>query len=161
MEICIDALSRECSAEGEVICSNEYETGIVIIFSWKSWMIGTPLSLKYACYIVCETTYQEHDVEEDMSNCTTELVEMCKTDELGQVLYSMSKTYFFRWCSTNMFSFRSGVIMCPRKTVKWFNRKPLNLHPRLHVEKRWQRSADLKTVQLLRGRGFAEMKSKQ
>ena len=36
-------------------------------------------------HAVCETIYEEHEVEEKVADCTTKLVEKCMVDEFGEV----------------------------------------------------------------------------
>ncbi len=75
-------LTRNCSIDGDIVCSTEYENGN---FDQKNVNFLTNLLIAIPVIAVCETVYEEHRVMEDVANCKNELFEMCKTDDLGEV----------------------------------------------------------------------------
>ncbi len=60
--------------------------------TWKKsnqvtiFFIPTKKTLLLQFFAGCETVYEEHEVEEDIANCVTELTEVCNTNELGEVI---------------------------------------------------------------------------
>ncbi|XP_059088675.1 uncharacterized protein LOC131884809 isoform X1 [Tigriopus californicus] len=52
LEVCQQPMIRDCDAQGDEVCSNEYET-------------------------VCETTYHENEVEDEIAQCVSDPTEVC------------------------------------------------------------------------------------
>ncbi len=71
-------LTRNCEIDGPEVCSKEYETGIEKCIAQTQYT-------QTLLFAVCETIYEEHQVEEMVPECTTTLENQCMTDEMGEV----------------------------------------------------------------------------
>ncbi len=84
VRICNEVPNRECGFEGVRTCSQEYETGRIIIYTLQ--MEENTIKLFNFPNAVCETVYEEHEVKEDVSNCEMENVRVCNVDQHGEVV---------------------------------------------------------------------------